>query len=134
MSTGFDEVITKIPNTQLSDIRISNRSRLKFSQVKQKLRFRYEDIDKIPSLVDDIRAEIVSSCPKVVTDGSRTFRVRWVDYADDHIEVLVDCRLRNKPTGEKYYEARQGVLEAIAMAVKRNGVEFAIPAYRTAGN
>ena len=55
MSTGFDEVITKIPNTQLSDIRISNRSRLKFSQVKQKLRFRYEDIDKIPSLVEDIR-------------------------------------------------------------------------------
>ena len=81
---------------------------MKFSQVKQNLRFRYQDIDKIPELIDEIRNEISTSCPKVVTDGSRVFRVRWVDFGYDSIEVLVDCRLRNPPQGEKYYEARQG--------------------------
>lgn len=127
---GFDEVITRIPNTQLSDIRVSNRSRMKFSQVKQRLRFKYEDLDLIPELCNDIRDEIAASCPKVVTDGSRTFRVAWTDYADDHVEVVVDCRLRNKPTGTLYYEARQGILEAIAQAVKKKRVEFAPPTIR----
>lgn len=124
---GFDELVTTIPNTQLSDVRISNKSRMKFSRVKQNLHFRYLDLDKIPGLVDEIKGEIAKSCPKVVTDGSHTFRVRFVDYAADHVVVLVDCRLRNPPSGEKYYEARQGVLEAIARAVKRKGVQFSLP-------
>lgn len=127
LNTGFDELVTTIPNTQLSDVRISNKSRMKFSRVKQNLHFRYLDLDKIPGLVDEIKGEIAKSCPKVVTDGSHTFRVRFVDYAADHVVVLVDCRLRNPPSGEKYYEARQGVLEAIARAVKRKGVQFSLP-------
>ena len=128
---GFDEVITKIPNTQLSDIRISNRSRMIYSQVKQRLRFEYEAIDLIPELCEEIREEIARSCPKVITDGSRTFRVKWTDYQSDHVEVVVDCRLRNGPSGEKYYEARQGILEAIARAVKKRGIKFAVPTKRS---
>jgi len=128
-SPGSNELITRIPNTQLSDIRISNRSRMKFSQVKQKLRFKYEDLEKVPELVTAIREEIAASCPKVITDGSKVFRVRWVDYCDDHVEVLVDCRLRSPPTGEKYYEARQGILEAIARATRRKEAEFAVPVF-----
>jgi len=124
---GTDELVIKIPNTQLADIRTSNRSRAKFSQVKQYLHFKYDDLDKIPSLVNEIRDEIVASCPKVIKDGSRPFYVKWVDFDRDHVKVLVDCRLRNPPSGEKYYEARQGILEAIARAVRREKIDFALP-------
>lgn len=78
-------------------------------------------------MVQAIKDEIATSCPKVVTDGSRVFRVRWIDYEHDHVKVLVDCRLRNPPTGETYYKARQGVLEAIARAVQKEGMNFALP-------
>ncbi len=125
LSIGCDELITKIPNTQLSNIRISNRSRMKFSQVKQQLHFKHEDMGRIPDLCAEIRKEIAASCPKVVTDGSRTFHVKWVDFGKDCVEVIVDCRLRTPPIGGEYYEARQVVLEAIAKAVQRSGVEFA---------
>lgn len=124
---GSNELITRIPNTQLANIRISNQSRVKFSQVKQYLRFSYDDLDKIPDICTEIKKEIATSCPKVITDGSRPFRVRWVDYCTDHVKVLVDCRLRNSPIGEKYYEAQEGVLEAIARAVQRKKVVFAMP-------
>ena len=105
---GSDELVTRIPNSQLSNIRISNRSRMKFSQVKQNLRFKYQDLDEIPDLLDEIREEISASCPKVITDGSHVFRVRWTDFGAKHVEVIVDCRLRYPPGGEKYFEARQG--------------------------
>mgnify|MGYP000399492630 CR=1 FL=1 len=121
---GSDELVTSIPNTQLADLRISNRSRMKRSQVKQTLRFKHVDIDKIPDLVNEIKDEIAASCPKVITDGSRPFRVWWTDIDSDCVKVMVDCRLRNPPTGDKYYEARQTVMEAIAKALKRKKVDF----------
>ena len=100
---------------------------MKLSQVKQNLHFKYEDLEKIPDLVVEIQHEIASSCPKVITDGSRPFRVKWVDFGPNHIEVMVDCRLRNPPMGDGYYEARQEILEAISRAVRKNGVDFAPP-------
>jgi hypothetical protein len=122
---GSDELVTKIPNTQLSNIRISNRSRMQFSQVKQQLNFKHEDMGRIPDVCAVIRKEIASSCPKVVTDASKTFQVKWLDFGKDGVEVIVDCRLKTPPIGEEYYDARQGILEAIARAVKASGVEFA---------
>jgi len=98
---------------------------MKFSQVKQQLNFKHEDMGRIPNLCDEIRKEIAASCPKVVTDGSKTFSVKWVDFGKDSIEVIVDCRLRTPPIGEEYYEARQEVLQAISNAVQRMGIEFA---------
>ncbi len=124
---GDDELVTKIPNSQLSDIRISNRSRMNFSQVKQHLYFKYEDIEKVSSLVDEIRNEIATTCPEVITDGSREFLVKWVAFGEKSVEVLVDCRLTSPPIGERYFDARQKVLEAIARAVHRRDVSFSKP-------
>ena len=98
---------------------------MKFSSVKQQLYFKYEDIERVPTLVDEIRNEIAASCPEVITDGSREFLVKWVDFGKVNVEVLVDCRLRTPPIGEVYYNARQKVLEAIARAVQRRDMTFA---------
>ena len=100
---------------------------MKFSQVKQHLYFKYEDIEKVPSLVDEIRNEIAATCPEVITDGSREFLVKWVAFGEKFVEVLVDCRLTSPPIGERYYEARQKVLEAIARAAHKRNVTFAKP-------
>ena len=89
LGTGSDELITKIPNSQLSNIRISNRSRMKFSQVKQQLNFKHEDMGRIPNLCDEIRKEIAASCPKVVSDGSKTFSVKWVDFERTALKSLL---------------------------------------------
>ena len=74
---------------------MSNLSRLKRSQVKQQLWFAYDDLDKLPTVIENIKTEIGASCPSLITDGSRPFRVIWSDYRDDHLEVSVDCRFRH---------------------------------------
>eukprot|EP00985_Skeletonema_marinoi_P009290 scaffold4314_cov191-Skeletonema_marinoi.AAC.3 len=124
---GGDELVTSIPNSQLSNIRVTNRSNQRYSQVKQTLRFDYSDVDRIPALVATIKEEIRSSCPEVVTDGSHPFRVVWSNFEADHLEVSVDCRLRCPPIGDKYAEARQNILIAIARAVKKMRFIFAMP-------
>ncbi len=124
---GGDELITSIPNTQLSNVRVTNKSHLRYSQVKQTLRFDYSDVHRIQEVVTAIKEEIKSSCPEVITDGSHPFRVFWSNFEADHLEVSVDCRLRCPPIGDRYFETRQKILVAIARAAKKMKFNFAMP-------
>jgi small-conductance mechanosensitive channel len=45
-----DNIVTSVPNSILSGQRLSNLSRQTQRQVKQTLRFRYDDAEKIPAL------------------------------------------------------------------------------------
>jgi len=121
---GSDELMVTIPNADLLSQRVCNLSRIHQSQVKQTLQFSYNDSDKLPQLLQDIKTEIRSSCPTVITDGSRPFRVFWTSYQADHLEVVVDAHFRIKPVGDAYHENKQNVLQAINRAVKKNNVNF----------
>jgi len=119
-------MITSIPNTQLANLRLTNVSRIRKCQVKQILRFSYEDASKFPALFSDIKKEIRASCPHVIVDGSRPFRVYWTDYKDGYLEVTVDAHFNIKPTGDVFYENKQQYLMAIHRAVKQNDVTFVV--------
>ena len=99
------------------------------SQVTQILRFEYDALPKMPQVMESIKQEIEASCPELIKDGSRPFRVSMNAFNVDHIEVIVDTRHNLPPLGKVNWENRQRVLEAIARAVEQNGVKFAIPKY-----
>ena len=124
---GFDEIVMKIPNSQLANQRVSNVSRMRKSQVKQFLWIGYNDIYKIPQFIEDVKVEIKSSCPLLIDDGTRPFWVHWREFASDHLEIVVDTHHNIKPSSLEYYNNRQAVLLAIARAAKKNYVEFAVP-------
>eukprot|EP00956_Cyclotella_meneghiniana_P027050 scaffold59883_cov66-Cyclotella_meneghiniana.AAC.3 len=121
-----DEVTVRIPNKILGGQRIYNLSRTPRSQVKQTLRISYNSASKIPTLLQNIKEEIQKSCPKLITDGSRSFRAHWENFEADHLQVVVDTHFMITPSGNEYYENKQKVLEAIYRAVKNTGVEFEI--------
>lgn len=112
--------------SDLAGQHVSNLSRLNKSQVKQTLRFDYKDADKLPQVITDIKQEIADACPRLITDGSRPFRVHFTDHGHDHLEVRVNTHFNVNPVGNDYWDSRQRVLMAIQRAVKKNGVEFAI--------
>jgi small-conductance mechanosensitive channel len=120
-----DNSRVRVPNGMLANQKMSNLSRVTQSQVQQTLRFRYGDADIIPDLVEAIREEIKSSCPRLITDGTRPFRVIWTNYNEDHLEVLVNTHHYIAPLGDAYWINRQNVLQAIHRAVKKFGIEFA---------
>ena len=119
-----DGLIVSIPNSQLAHQKLINISRMWRCQVKETLRFRYDDAESMEELLADIKSEIRESCPKLIVDGSCPFRAHWRGFRDDHLEVVVDTHFNVKPTGDVYHDNRQNVLKAIYRAVKRNNVEF----------
>jgi small-conductance mechanosensitive channel len=126
---GGDEIITKIPNTQLANQRVSNLSRVPRCQVTQTLRFPYETLPIMPELLESIKQEIEAACPDLIKDGSRPYRANMNAFNADHIEVVVDTRYNLPPIGKVYFDNRQTVLEAIAKAVSKHNVKFAVPEY-----
>ena len=84
---------------ETADQRVSNLSRGQRCSVKQTLRFKYSDIDKLPAVLESIKVEIKKSCPALITDGTRPFRAVLTGYHSDHIAAHVDCRFNLKPLG-----------------------------------
>jgi hypothetical protein len=116
--------LISIPNADLLKERVSNLSRVRHSQVKQIIRLRYDDVDKIPTLIRDMKHEIKKTCPSVIVDGSRPFRVHWTAINDDHCEITIDTRHHIKPVGDAYLDNKQNVLTAIYSALKRHNCKL----------
>jgi len=129
---GYDEITTRIPNSQLSQQRVRNLSRVTRSQVTQTLWFSYKDMDKMADIMEAIKQEVNATCGEhAILDGSRPFRAHWRDFKNDHLEVVVDFHFNIKAATQAYWDNRMKVLEAIASAVKKMGVEFTFPALIT---
>lgn len=125
---GYDNVITKIPNSQLTAQRIQNLSRVKQSRVKQTLRFQYKDLEVLPIVLAEMKEEIRKSCPKLIDDGTKGFSCLLQSYEPDHVSACVSCHFNIPPSSGEYSENRQQVLLAIARAMRNHNVEFALPA------
>lgn len=120
-----DNSVVRVPNAELSNQQVVNLSRIRFSQVKQKLRFHYHDVDKLPDILTEIKQEIKASCPRLISDGTRPFRVFWTNFNEDHLEVEVNTHYMIAPLGDAYWANRQNVLLAIHRVLRRNDVKLA---------
>lgn len=125
---GFDNIVTRIPNSQVVNQRVSNLSRVTVSQVKETLRFNYSDLSKLPKVLDDIKEEIKMSCDKLISDGSKAFFALLTKYESDHVQAVVNTHFNIPPATLDNAKNRQQVILAIARAMEKNGVEFALPA------
>jgi hypothetical protein len=85
-------------------------------------------MDKLPSLLLDIKEEIIISCPKVISDGSKSFHSVISSFEADHIQVMILAHFEIPPVTAEYIRNRHEVLMAIARAMKKHDVDFAIPA------
>lgn len=125
LAQGYDELVEIIPNSHLGMQRVKNLSRIKQCRVRQFLRFKYNDAEKLvdkvlPAILEAIKEE----CPTLISDGSATFRAIWQDFREDHLRVLVEAHFKLPPMGQAYQENMQAMNLAIWRAVKRNGIDF----------
>jgi small-conductance mechanosensitive channel len=124
---GNDEMVLRIPNTQIARTRIANLSRQRLSNVQVTLDISYSEMGKIKQLVGDIRANLLDTLDvydTLITDGSRPFRVHWREVTDTSLQVVVDTHLRVKPFSDDYWNTRQEIFFAIGRAAEKNKINF----------
>lgn len=124
---GYDNIVTRIPNSQMTKSRLSNLSRTTRSRLRQYLRFKHADIDKLPALLEDIKQEIKLACPKLVSDGSKSFHAVLTSFEADHIQGMVLAHFDIPPATGEFTRNRSTVVFAIGRTMKKHGVDFAPP-------
>jgi small-conductance mechanosensitive channel len=132
---GKDHVPVRVPNSQIVGRKIHMFSKVTKNQIKQILRFKYSTLQQLPDIIQDIKKAVtlaaagqgMINAPSVVLS----------QYEADHIQVVVSINFEidatNAPT-MAFAQVKEKVLFAIADAVTKNNVSFAIPAiqYETA--
>jgi small-conductance mechanosensitive channel len=111
---------------------LANVSRQKLASVQVTLDISYQEISKLPKLVQQIKTNIVDELSTyddaayiLVMDGSRPFRVHWREMTEWSVQVVIDTHLRVRPFSDEYWNLRQSILFAISRATEANNIKFA---------
>lgn len=122
----YDGSILDVPNAQLGGQRLTNISKTKTCQVLTKIRFSYDDIQKIPAALEICKDEIKKACPTLILNG-KPFRAMISSFEVHFVEVTFNTNFSLPPTGEEFWSNRQELFLAIDRGVKKAGLAYAIP-------
>lgn len=122
---GYDNIKTRIPNSQMTTARICNLSKVTRRREQQIVRFRYADLKKVPDVLNEITEEIRLSCPKLSKRPGLLAVLK--NFERDHVEALVRAHFDIPPATTEGLKNRHDFLMAIARAMERKNVAFALP-------
>lgn len=90
------------------------------------MRFQYKDLDQVPKVLQDIKEELKTSCPKIVTEGA-VYRAVITSYEPDHVQATVNVHFDIPAETEAASRNRQEALLTMARVMDKHGVAFALP-------
>lgn len=120
---GLDQLPTDVPNQHFVNARITNLSRVKHRRLQHSFFLRYEDINRVQTVVNGVRRAILD-LPQV--DPTIGFRVYFVGYTDSKLHIEVCAYLKDEGV-DKFYDTQQFALLEIARVVEQCGAKFAYP-------
>lgn len=120
----FDQRPLYIPNAMFTSVVLENPSRMFNRRINEKIGIRYEDWQKMPGIVDEVRQMLIDH-EELETD-SRTLIVNFDSYGASHLEFFI-YTFTKTTQWVRYHEIKQDVLMKIMEIVDRHGAEFAFP-------
>jgi MscS family membrane protein len=120
----FDQRPLYIPNAMFTSIVLENPSRMYNRRINEKIGIRYDDWQKMPAIVADVRTMLVEH-EDLETD-KRTLIVNFDSYGASHLEFFI-YTFTKTTEWVQYHEIKQDVLMKIMNIVHQHGAEFAFP-------
>jgi MscS family membrane protein len=119
----FDKRPLYVPNSVFNSITVENPSRMTNRRIYETIGIRYDDIDKMPAIVDDVKA-MLSEHPEI--DLNQTMIVNFNAFNASSLDFFV--YVFTKTTNwVKFHEIKQDVLLKIAQIIEQHGAEIAFP-------
>lgn len=112
-----------VPNALFTSIIVENDTRMSHKRIQETIALRYEDLDKIAAISDDIQAMLASHAD---IDPAQNLIVAFNQLADSSLNInLIAC---TKMTAlAPYHRIKQEILFNVAEIVARHGADFAFP-------
>lgn len=114
-----------VPNSLLTNILVTNPSRMTHRQFKQTLSLRYADLSKIPSILADLKQLFYSHS---LIDQQLPPQIHFGAFGPIGVEIFITAYTTSIDKAE-YYDIVEKLLFAITSIVLKNEADFAIPSY-----
>ena len=119
----FDKRPIYIPNGIFSTIAVINPSRMTRRRIKETIGVRYDDLDKLPVILDDIRA-MLQAHPEI--DNEQTLMVNFNKFGSSSLDFFI-YTFTHTTVWTRFHEIKEDVLLKISDIITGHGAEIAYP-------
>jgi MscS family membrane protein len=119
----FDKRPLYVPNATFTTIAVENPSRMSHRRISETIGVRYEDIDRVPGIVSDIRS-MLQNHDEIET--RQTLIVNFLAFNHSTLDIMVYTFTKTREW-VKYHEVKQDVLLKISDIIVGHGAELAFP-------
>lgn len=119
----FDKRPLYVPNATFTSITVENPSRMSHRRIYETLGIRYDDIDKMPVIVADVKSMLLAH-PEI--DDSQTLMVNFNEFSSSSVDFFV-YTFTHTTDWVTFHAIKQDVLLKISDIVAQHGAEMAFP-------
>ena len=119
----FDKRPLYVPNAVFANIAVENPSRMSNRRIFETIGVRYDDADKIPKIIDDVKA-MLREHPEI--DANQTLIVNLNKFAASSLDFFV-YTFTKTTEWVMFHEIKQDVMLKIIKIIEKNGAESAFP-------
>jgi MscS family membrane protein len=119
----FDKRPLYVPNSVFASISVENPSRMQNRRIYETIGIRYEDIDKMGAIVNDVKSMLTDHAE---IDSSQTLIVNFNSFAPSSIDFFV-YTFTKTTQWVRFHEIKQDVLLKISDIITAHGAEIAFP-------
>lgn len=112
-----------IPNMLFTTITVENPSRMSHRRIREIIGIRYEDLDKMTSIVSDVR-DMLRSHPDI--EQNQTLIVNFLTFNSSSLDFMIYTFTKTR-VWEEYHHIKQDVLLKVAEIINRHGARIAFP-------
>lgn len=119
----FERIPTFIPNAVITDAIVENPGRMYNRRIKKTIGVRYNDVNKVPEIVENIR-KMLKTHKEI--DQSQFLFVHFVDFGPYSLDINI-YTFTKTTKWEKFRIIQQDVLLKVAKIIEDCGAEIAFP-------
>ncbi len=119
----FDKRPLYVPNSTFASIAVENPSRMSHRRIYETIGIRYEDVNKMGDIVNDVKAMLQSHDE---IDSSQTMIINFNSFSPSSLDFFV-YTFTKTTNWIHFHEVKQDVLLKITDIIARNGAEIAFP-------
>ncbi|MBF9003250.1 mechanosensitive ion channel family protein [Vibrio nitrifigilis] len=119
----FDKRPLYIPNSVFSNIVVENPSRMLNRRIYETIGLRYQDSDKIPNIIDQIKL-MLENHPEI--DAHQTMIVNFSSFGPSSLDFFI-YTFTKTVNWIRYHEIKQDVLLQVINIIKENDADIAFP-------
>lgn len=119
----FDKRPLYVPNSVFTSISVENPSRMDNRRIYETIGIRYDDIDKMDAIVNDVR-EMLAQHAEI--DASKTLIVNFNSFASSSLDFFI-YTFTKTTEWVLFHQIKQEILLKVAGIIASHGAEIAFP-------